>query len=42
MSVIIDFIAMHGHGWYVWSAYGSVFISLAYLWQAAWRRAKSH
>lgn len=34
------FINMHGHGIYVFSAYGIVLVTLAIQWIVPWRRLK--
>lgn len=36
-----NFFYMNGHGWYIWSAYGSVIIVLAVQWFIPWRAWRS-
>lgn len=38
---IIAFFYMNGHGWYVWSAYVSVFCILTIQWLVPWRAWKA-
>lgn len=40
-NTLFNFFYMNGHGYYVWSAYGSVFILLAIQWFIPWLRWRS-
>jgi|GEM_PF-3312181 len=40
MQSFSDFLYMHGHGVYVWSAYASVFIVLGSQWYLARRQSR--
>lgn len=37
MNHLMQFIAMGGYGFYVWTAYGVVAASLGFQWWQAWR-----
>lgn len=38
METIKHFFAMGGYGYYVWSAYGCVFLYLSMQWLLPWRK----
>lgn len=42
MNIILDFLSMHGHGFYVWTAYGCVGIFLFTQWLHPWRRWRKY
>ncbi|MBX3708704.1 MAG: heme exporter protein CcmD [Gammaproteobacteria bacterium] len=41
-SFLLDFLHMGGYGFYIWSAYGCVFIFLFMQWIFPWRRWKRY
>ncbi|OGT36052.1 MAG: heme exporter protein CcmD [Gammaproteobacteria bacterium RIFCSPHIGHO2_12_FULL_37_14] len=42
MNILFDFFYMHGYGFYIFSAYGSVIIFLFIQWFLPWRRWKKY
>ncbi|OGT58964.1 MAG: heme exporter protein CcmD [Gammaproteobacteria bacterium RIFCSPHIGHO2_12_FULL_42_10] len=40
MQHLLQWLRMGGYGWYVWGAYGSVFILLGLQWYFTWRSTK--
>jgi heme exporter protein D len=42
LNELRDFFYMHGYGWYIWSAYGSVLSLLMIQWFIPWQRWKKY